>query len=85
MSLSKATLTEVSKVAQEVLILIDLTIDEINGRRSWERDGNGQHLPMYPNETAPGHATPDGSKTTAALKRRSMDLTRLLAELRRSN
>lgn len=85
MSMTKASLTEVARVAAEVQALIDGVIAETDNRGIYqeiEATGRYGYVP-YPRGIAPGHAKPEGGKTTAALRRRSMDLTRLLADLRR--
>ena len=89
MSMNKGTLNEINRVAAEVVALAMSAIAEIDGQMTWERDestGRYRDVPKYPKGNAPVNETPrSGSITTAALRRRSMDLTRLLAEMRRAN
>lgn len=87
MSMDKATLTEMARVAAEVQALAATVIAEIDQAGQWADEpltGRFARIP-WPKGKAPGGARPDGGKTTAALKRRSMDLTRLLAEMRRAD
>lgn len=75
MSMQKATLIEVNRVAAEVANMAEgvaRDLDDQNARYV------GSDLDGYVAET------PDGGIATAALRRRSMDLTRLLAEMRKS-
>ena len=89
MSMQKATLAEINRVAAEVVALVDTVTHEINEQTMSERreDAAGwRTVPKHSTGFAPGNATPDypGTMATAALRRRSMDLTRLLAEMRRA-
>ena len=89
MSMQKATLAEINRVAAEVLVLTGTVAGEIDGQSRLALDeatGYHRNVPKYPNGNAPGSAAPTypGTMATAALRRRSMDLTRLLAEMRRA-
>jgi hypothetical protein len=86
MSMTKATLTELARVAAEVQTLTAEVLAEIEtgGTLAEKERGSWGRVP-WPKEGAPRSTRPDGGKTPAALKRRSMDLTRLLAEIRRYN
>jgi len=85
MSMKKSTVAEVARIAAEVKAMAEGVILEIDNQESWHYDGKGNRLIKYPNGPAPDNETHPGyAKSTAALKRRSMDLTRALAEMRRN-
>jgi hypothetical protein len=86
--ITKGTLDQIAQVAGEVMALTKAINKEIAESNRYEWDGrNSKHIsvPIFPNGKPPADARPySSSKNTSALRRRSMDLTRLLAELRRS-
>lgn len=89
MSMNKGTLNEINRVAGEVLTLVDIVTHQINEQTTTERteeEYGWRTVRKHSTGFAPDDATPDypGTKDTAALRRRSMDLTRLLAEMRRA-
>jgi hypothetical protein len=79
---------QISQVSGEVTALIKaINKDIAQGSHSDWDNVNKQHIIVrhYPDGKPPAHARPySSSKNTSALRRRSMDLTRLLAELRSS-
>ena len=86
MSMKKQTLNKVAALARELADMADSIVEEIQNQTTYEQVAGGHYeqVPAWPDGPAPDSAVHSGySKSTAALKRRSMDLTRLLAELRR--
>lgn len=80
----KGTLKEIQKVTVDVLGLIDKAITEIDEQRRYD-NVNGAIVRVHPLGAAPDDARhPLYTLTSSALRRRSMDLTRLLAEMRRA-
>jgi hypothetical protein len=79
---------QISQVSGEVTALIKAINKDIAQGSHTEWDNvNKEHITVrhYLDGKPPAHARPySSSKNTSALRRRSMDLTRLLAELRRS-
>lgn len=84
MSISKGEALEVARLANEVCALAALVVAELDSETRWSYDER-KDLPVWPGGLAPDHAyNMTGSKATGALRRRSMDLTRALAEMRKS-
>lgn len=72
----KAELKAVAKLAREVADLADATVKEADENREWDHEARKT-------VTRPRWPWHGGTKTTGALRRRSMDLTRALAQLRK--
>jgi hypothetical protein len=77
MSMTRNKIEAAKMMAQEFIERCDAAMDQLDleaRRNTWAAD-------------SPGQSTPNdysyGSKRTGALRRRSMDLTRILAELRK--
>lgn len=68
MSINATTMKDVKRLCQEVCALISIAEHEMH--EATEREGFK-------------HASPHPSKTTGELRRRSMDLSRALSDLRR--
>jgi hypothetical protein len=80
---------QIAQVSSEVTALIKAINKEIAEGTHHEWDNvkglRNEKVRHYPDGKPPANARPySSSKDTSALRRRSMDLTRLLAELRRS-
>jgi hypothetical protein len=79
---------QIAQVSGEVTALIKAINKDIAQGSHVEWDGVSKRqttVRSYPDGKPPANARPySSSKDTSALRRRSMDLTRLLAELRRS-
>jgi hypothetical protein len=89
MPITKGTMDQIAQVSSEVTALIKAINKEIATATRYEWDStngySGNKVRLYPDGKPPASARPySSSKNTSALRRRSMDLTRLLAELRRS-
>ena len=85
MSMNKGTYTRLMKLLNEVGSLAAAATMELDNETHWDHDARAV-VKTHPNGIAPNHAHQMmGTKATAALRRRSMDLTRLLAEMRRAN
>jgi hypothetical protein len=84
MSIIKKDATETIRLAQEVIELATEVVGQIDRQESY--DYEAQQIVQKYDGAAPDMATHPGySKTTAALNRRSLDLTRQLAKLRKGN
>lgn len=88
MTITKGLMDQISEVSGEVTALIKAINKEIaqGSHKEWDPKEK-EHITVrhYLDGKPPAHARPySSSKNTSALRRRSMDLTRLLAELRRS-
>lgn len=71
----RALIAEVDDLARDVLVDLDEDL---------KRELGGWRQAETPRDPSPSDHLMAGSKNTGALRRRSMDLTRALAEMRRS-
>lgn len=71
----RALIAEVDDLAREVLVDLDEDL---------KRELGGWRQAETPRDPSPSDHLMCGNKNTGALRRRSMDLTRALAEMRRS-
>lgn len=87
MSLIKSQVANVAAIAREVAALADGIIGEIDRKQTYEHNGERYEMvDAYPHGPAPDGATHTGyALSSAALKRRSMDLTRALATMRKGD
>ena len=84
MSIRKSNALQVAALAREVADLADKVVLSIDTATDWGNfDGKYQDRPRYPDGSAPDAAYIVSSMDTAYLRRRSMDLTRALAQLRK--
>lgn len=82
MAMTKAQLRKVRQLTKEVAKLASDVIDEIDDQTQWDHEQK-RMVPTYPDGAPNNTRLYTGSHTTGELRRRSMDLTRALAELRR--
>ena len=76
--MNRAQIETVSNLAAEVVGLCKLALDRIDRERQEYAEWRGCEIePKHPYDHS------HGSRETGALRRRSMDLTRALADLRR--
>lgn len=87
MSLIKRQVADVAALAREVAALADGIVGEIDRKTTYEHTGDRyEQVEAYPDGPAPDGETHSGyAASTAALKRRSMDLTRALATMRKGD
>jgi hypothetical protein len=83
MATTRGTYTELAKLLKEVGDLAAEAASEMDNETRWNPELRRMEL-VHTGGKAPANTTRyGGTKTTGALRRRTMDLTRFLAEMRR--
>lgn len=84
MTMNKGMYKKVTAMLEEVLELVKAAEFELDNEIRWDHEKHAE-VKVFPSGVAPDHAQMImGSKATGALRRRSLDLTRLLADMRKS-